>query len=162
MHVFIELWKKNDNGGGGVRMLISIETHITCDFPRGGGGGGGVRTPYPPPPLIPHMTFEAFCCDIHFQCFQCMSLFIELWKKNDKNKFYVKFLVLFSTVKPVLSRHSKKRPKMVFNTNYCLMQVKSIAECSILLTFITLPIVFKILVSSIFEWPLKTGFTVYY
>ena len=22
-------------GGGGVQMLISIETHITCDFPRG-------------------------------------------------------------------------------------------------------------------------------
>ena len=30
-------------GGGGVQMLISIETHIhTCYFP------GGVRTPYPP------------------------------------------------------------------------------------------------------------------
>ena len=29
-------------GGGGVQMLISIETHITCDLP------GGVRTPYPP------------------------------------------------------------------------------------------------------------------
>ena len=29
--------------GGGVQMLISIETHITCDFP-----GGGVQTPYPP------------------------------------------------------------------------------------------------------------------
>ena len=29
--------------GGGVQMLISIETHITCDFP-----GGGVWTPYPP------------------------------------------------------------------------------------------------------------------
>ena len=28
-------------GGGGVQMLISIETHITCDFP-------GVRTPYSP------------------------------------------------------------------------------------------------------------------
>ena len=27
-------------GGGGVQMLISIETHMTCDFP-------GVRTPYP-------------------------------------------------------------------------------------------------------------------
>ena len=25
-------------------MLISIEAHITCDFPA----GGGVRTPYPP------------------------------------------------------------------------------------------------------------------
>ena len=23
-------------GGGGVQMLISIETHITCDFPGGG------------------------------------------------------------------------------------------------------------------------------
>ena len=27
-------------GRGGVQMLISIETHMTCDFP-------GVRTPYP-------------------------------------------------------------------------------------------------------------------
>ena len=25
-------------------MLISIETHLACDFP----GGGGVRTPYSP------------------------------------------------------------------------------------------------------------------
>ena len=34
--------------GGGVQMLISIETHIrTSYFP------GGVRTPYPP--LDPHM-----------------------------------------------------------------------------------------------------------
>ena len=36
-------------GGGGVQMLMSIETHKrTCYFPR-----GGVRTPYPP--LDPHM-----------------------------------------------------------------------------------------------------------
>ena len=44
-------------GGGGVQMLISIETHITinCDFP----GGGGVWTPYPPP-LDPHMGNVAF------------------------------------------------------------------------------------------------------
>ena len=31
--------------GGGVQILISIETYITCDF--SGGGGGGVRTTYP-------------------------------------------------------------------------------------------------------------------
>ena len=30
---------------GVVQMLISIETHITCDFP---GGGGGFRAPIPP------------------------------------------------------------------------------------------------------------------
>ena len=40
---------------------------------------------------------------------------------------------------------------MVFNTNYHLMEVKSIA-----VIFIT------ILVLSIFKWPLKTGFTVFY
>ena len=45
------------------------------------------------------------------------------------------------------------------------MQVKSIAEYSkghsvILSTFIKLPVVFKIFVLSIFEWPFYTGFTV--
>ena len=51
--------------------------------------------------------------------------------------------------------------KVVFKTNYRLMQVKSIAECykggilqsAILLTFIKLPFVIKIFVLSIFEWP---------
>ena len=34
------------------------------------------------------------------------------------------------TVKPVLNGHSQKDPKLVFKTNYRLMQVKSIAECT--------------------------------
>ena len=34
------------------------------------------------------------------------------------------------TVKPVLNGHSQKDHKLVFKTNYRLMQVKSIAECS--------------------------------
>ena len=38
--------------------------------------------------------------------------------------------LLFFTVKPVLSGHSKRRQKMVSKTDYYLMQVKSIAECS--------------------------------
>ena len=50
------------------------------------------------------------------------------------------------------------------------MQVKSIAECSegstleqsvIILTFIKLPLVIKIFVLSIFEWPFYTSFTVW-
>ena len=41
-------------GGGGVRMLISIEFDRTCDLP-----GMGVRTPYPPPLWIRTcMTFK--------------------------------------------------------------------------------------------------------
>ena len=39
-------------------------------------------------------------------------------------------LNILCTVKPVLSGHSKRRPKIVFKTDYRLMQVKSIAECS--------------------------------
>ena len=34
------------------------------------------------------------------------------------------------TVKPVLSDQSKRRPKLVFKTDYRLIQAKSIAECS--------------------------------
>ena len=36
----------------GVQMLISIETHMTCDFPGGGGGSDPLS-----PPLDPHMLF---------------------------------------------------------------------------------------------------------
>ena len=44
--------------------------------------------------------------------------------------FSTPYQVVKSTVKPVLSGHSKRRPKLVFETDYHLMQVKSIAECS--------------------------------
>ena len=69
------------------------------------------------------------------------------------------------TAKPVLGRHPQKGLKLVFKTDNCSMQVKSIAECSlgaprehsaILSTCIKLPSVCKIFVMSIFEWPLKT------
>ena len=67
--------------------------------------------------------------------------------------------------KTCLKRPLKKTEKMVFNTNYHLMQVKSIAECSkehsaILSTLMKLPFSTKTFVLSIVKWPLKTGFTV--
>ena len=65
-----------------------------------------------------------------------------------------------STVKPVLNSHSKMDQKLLFKTKYRLIQVKSIAESAILSTFIKLPFVSKIFILSIFEWPLKTSFTV--
>ena len=62
------------------------------------------------------------------------------------------------------SGHSKRRPKLVLKTDYRLMQVKSFARehSAILSTIIKLPFVFKTYVISIFEWPLKIGFTVSY
>ena len=59
------------------------------------------------------------------------------------------------TVTPVLRGHSKRRQKLVFKNDYHLMQVKSIAECSI---FIKLPFAIWTFVLSIFEWPLKDRF----
>ena len=64
--------------------------------------------------------------------------------------------------------------KLIFKSNYRLMQVKNFAECSrmlqesilllehsaILSTLIKLPFVFKTFVLSIFKWPLKICFTV--
>ena len=62
---------------------------------------------------------------------------------------------------------TEKKTKNVFffKTDNRLMQVKSIAEFSVNhsavhLTFIKIPHGFQTLVLSIFEWPLKTGFTV--
>ena len=64
--------------------------------------------------------------------------------------------------KTCVKRPLSKDQKLVFKTNYRLMQVKSIAveHSAILSTFIKLPIVMKIFLLSIFEWPFYTGFTV--
>ena len=54
----------------------------------------------------------------------------------------------------------------MFKTNFCLMQVKNIAECSkgehsaILSTSIRLPFVIKLFVLSILKLPFYTGFSV--
>ena len=58
--------------------------------------------------------------------------------------------------KTCLKRPLKKKQKLVFKIDYCLMQVKSIVECC----FIKLPFVIKIFVLSFFEWPFYTSFTV--
>ena len=64
--------------------------------------------------------------DLGPNCLQRLS-------EDDKNHGYQgtsSLVHLDPTVKPVLSGHSKRRPKLVFKTDYRLMQVKSIAECS--------------------------------
>ena len=59
--------------------------------------------------------------------------------KNNKTHYFENYKD--NTVKPVLSVHSKKTPKLVFNTDYLSFSIKAF-------------------VLSIFEWPLKAGFTV--
>ena len=71
------------------------------------------------------------------------------------------------TVKPILSSHSKRRPKISFKTDYHLMQDYHLKcrskvlqnapreHSAILLTFIKQPFVFKIIVLSILSGRLK-------
>ena len=75
--------------------------------------------------------------------------------------------VHLNTVKPVLSCHSERRPNIGFqdrlslnaSQKYCRMLQGE--HSAILSTFIKQPFAIKTIVLSIFEWPLKTGFTVY-
>ena len=70
------------------------------------------------------------------------------------------------TVKPVLSGHSIRRSKIGFQDQLSLNEGQKYCRMlqgehsAILSTFIKLLFVIKTFVLSIFEWPLKTGFTV--
>ena len=78
----------------------------------------------------------------------------------------VYFLAEFMYSKTCLKRSLKRRSKIGFQDRlslnaghqYCRMLQGE--HSSILSTFIKLPFVFNTFVLSIFEWPLKTGFTV--
>ena len=89
----------------------------------------------------------------------------DLSRRKRKKDRSVDFEVSCTTVKPVLSGHSQ-------NTKMGLQDQLSLNACqkycrmlqgehsAILSTCIQLPHGFKTFVLSIFEWPLKTGFTV--
>ena len=69
------------------------------------------------------------------------------------------------TVKPVLSGHSKIDKTKVLKTNGSLMKVKSIAECPLVTFWKTFNLHYVIIVVKtkfglLFEWLLKTDFTV--
>ena len=76
-------------------------------------------------------------------------------------------MVIFLYCETCLKRPLKKKTKnLVFKTYYSLMQVKSIAECSkgnilqYFLPSLSYHLSFWAFILSIFEWLLKTGFTV--
>ena len=82
--------------------------------------------------------------------------------QNLGNNFHLGRYFVGYIVKPVYNGHSQKDQKLVFKTNYCLMQDKSNAgeHYVILSTFIKPPFVINNFVLSIFEWPFLTSFTV--
>ena len=91
------------------------------------------------------------------------------FRNNPENSHPCKdkrFAYFFHYSKTCLKGRLRRRPKIGFQDGlwlnagqkYC--RILQGEHSAILLTFIKLPFVFKTFVLSIFEWPLKTGFTV--
>ena len=72
-------------------------------------------------------------------------------------------LVLLTTKAATLkkTKHCFSRPIISLNAGQTYCRMLQGEHSAILSTFIKLPIITQIFVLSIFEWPLKTGFTVY-
>ena len=94
---------------------ITIDFQLKQDFsPNREQSGQGLHYL----PFHHYLSHSSCCCKMDFLTFY--DMFGE--EKSCPN--------IKGTVKPVLSGHSKRRPKLVFKTDNHLMQVKSIAECS--------------------------------
>ena len=145
----------------------------------------------PVPPLDPNMA--ACWCDKYQNLvswnrfFNCFQLFLkvhpsyykylrDLIKGTHQSKLWWQRRLVQGIIygclwfkhysKTCVKEPLSKRQKMVFNTDYCLMQVKSIAECSkgsILQYFwpsLSYQLSLRPLFCLFFEWPFYTGFTV--
>ena len=95
------------------------------------------------------------------------SLMFSFWAQNYNASLKLStHTTLVEHSKTCLKRPLKRRPKLVLKTDICLMLVKSIAECStgsILQCFwhaLSCHLSLRPFLS-IFEWQLKTGFTVF-
>ena len=86
-------------------MLISIETHITCDFPGGGGGGDG--PPYPPSrsahDLGHHLEYfktqkTTTICQSNFPNITTIENYQKIVINCDQVKFYFKMLAILDTI----------------------------------------------------------------
>ena len=105
--------------------------------------------------IAPH---PVWCTKLFQKCIQWSGSLIQVYIAGNS--------CIFGWLKEINFRRNmaKEHQNLVFNTDYRLMQVKSIAECSkhsaILSTFINLPFSVKTLSFVYFKWSLKTGFTV--
>ena len=76
-----------------------------------------------------NLTFIV-CSKEHFLEFQLFSSFFYTFHTTEISKTLTVSNNIKNYSKTCVKRPLSKRPKIGFKTNYCLMQVKSIAECS--------------------------------
>ena len=90
-------------GGGGVPMLISIKTHITCDFPEGSGP--------PVPPLDPRMFEQSLPLEVSKSIPESLSLPLDIRKSIQSPKHCNSRLVKVSRVPVIATRGQYKYPE---------------------------------------------------
>ena len=137
-------------------------------------GLGNIASPLS---LRPHFFYLPKCtCDLANKSVGCCNRpWVMVFQVKLKRKLHTEgfscwlgvwFVFNIYTVKPVLSGHSKQTPKIGFEDRLSLNAGQKYCRklqwehSAIPLTFIKLPFVIKACFLSIFEWPLKTGFTV--
>ena len=76
-------------------MRISIETHMSCDFP----GGGGSEPPIPP--LDPHMQIRRLSARIVMRALHCYIDFLYFEKEC---KFFKYFYINMLSISNMLSQ----------------------------------------------------------
>ena len=83
-------------GGGGVKMLISIKTHISCDFPEGSGP--------PVPPLDPRMFEQSLPLEVSTSIPESLSLPLDVRKSIQSPRHCNSRLVKVSRVPVIATR----------------------------------------------------------
>ena len=81
---------------GGVQMLISIKTHITCDFPEGSGP--------PVPPLDPRMFEQSLPLEVSTSIPESLSLPLDVRKSIQSPRHCNSRLVKVSRVPVIATR----------------------------------------------------------
>ena len=82
--------------GGGVQMLISIKTHVTCDFPEGSGP--------PVPPLDPRMFEQSLPLEVSTSIPESLSLPLDFRKSIQSPRHCNSRLVKVSRVPVIATR----------------------------------------------------------
>ena len=107
--------------GWGVQMLISIKTHITCDFPEGSGP--------PVPPLDPRMFEQSLPLEVSTSIPESLSLPLDVHKSIQSPRHCNSRLVKVSRVPVIATRGQEKYPEFQSLPQEFSMSIKRPCHC---------------------------------
>ena len=106
---------------GGVQMLISIKTHITCDFPEASGP--------PVPPQDPRMFEQSLPLEVSTSIPESLSLPLDVHKSIQSPRHCNSRLVKVSRVPVIATRGQEKYPELQSLSQEFSMSIKRPCHC---------------------------------